>query len=89
MATKTMNLRMDEEEMIGLKKTAEILHTTVTDIVKTAIREYLDGVRKDPYYMLTANIPEADPDESEEVLEAVGQLGEDDLQIVRTRKIKL
>ena len=39
MATKALNFRMDEKEMVDLKKVAAVFNISVTDLVKNAISE--------------------------------------------------
>ena len=53
----------------------------MTDIVREAVREYLEKMKKDPYYRLTVNVQEASEEESAEILDAIGELSDDDLMI--------
>ena len=89
MAAKALNLRIDEAEILEMKTAASVMHTTVTDIIKTAVREYLAEIKKDPLYILTANIPEADEEESAEILSEIGKLTPEDLETAATHRIEL
>ncbi|MCR5041708.1 MAG: hypothetical protein K6C36_06405 [Clostridia bacterium] len=89
MATRAMNLRVEENELAEMRAAASALHMTVTDVVRAAVREYLEEVRKDPYYILTSNVKEADAEESAEILEAVGELSADDLEIASSRRLEV
>ncbi len=46
-------------------------------------------MKKDPFYHLTANVEEADADESAEVLRAIEGLSDDDLSIVSVKSFDL
>ena len=59
MATKALNFRMDEKEMVDLKKVAAVFNISVTDLVKDAISEHVAKLKKDPFYRLTANVENA------------------------------
>ena len=56
---------------------------TMTDVIKEAIAEYVAKMKKDPFYRLTANIPDASPEETAEILAVIENLTDGDLQIVR------
>ena len=86
MAVKALNFKMDEEEILDMKNTASVFNMTVTDVIKQAIREYLDKLKKDPYYKLTANVQEASPEESSEILAEIDELSDDDLTISSSKR---
>ena len=86
MAVKALNFKMDEEEILDMKKTASVFNMTVTDVIKQAVREYLDKLKKDPYYKLTANVQEASPEESSEILAEIDELSDDDLTISSSKR---
>lgn len=44
---------------------------------------------KDLFERLTSGVPEASAEETEEILEAIGSLTEDDLSIVATERISI
>ena len=84
MANKALNFKLTEEEINDMKEVVSVFHMTMTDLIKDAVKEYLAKMKQDPYYRLTANIPEASPEETREVLSAIEQLTDDDLSIVRS-----
>ena len=86
MSTKALNFKMEEEEILDMKKTASVFNMTVTDVIKQAVREYLDKLKKDPYYKLTANVQEASPEESSEILAEIDELSDDDLTISSSKR---
>ena len=86
MSTKALNFKMEEEEILDMKKTASVFNMTVTDLIKQAVREYLDKLKKDPYYKLTANVQEASPEESSEILAEIDELSDDDLTISSSKR---
>lgn len=89
MASKAVNLRLDERDILDIKSVAAAFHTTFTAIVQEALSEYLPKKKSDPYYRLTANAEPAPEWESEEILSAIEGLSEDDLSISSTKKFRL
>lgn len=81
MGVKAMNFKMDEGEIRDMRQVAAVFNLTMTDIVREAVREYLEKMKKDPYYRLTVNVQEASEEESAEILDAIGELSDDDLMI--------
>jgi NACalpha-BTF3-like transcription factor len=86
MAAKALNFKMDEAEIMDMKKVAGVFHMSVTDLVKNAVKEYVTELKKDPYYRLTANMQDASAEESEEILSAIEGLSDDDLAIVSAKR---
>ena len=89
MATKAMNFKMDEAEILDMKQVASVFNMTVTDVIKEAVREYLQKMKKDPFYRLTANVQEASAEESAEILSEIEGLSDDDLSIVSTKQFAI
>ena len=89
MAVKALNFKMDEVEIADVKQVASVYHMTVTDVVKEALREYLEKLKADPFYRLTANMQEADEAESAEILGAIDSLTDDDLTIASTERVEV
>ena len=86
MAPKAMNFKMEESEIIDMKQVAGIYNMTVTDLIKQAVREYMDSLKADPYYRLSSNIREASAKESAEILKAIENMSDDDLTIVSKKQ---
>lgn len=84
MATKSISMRLDSQELEEAKKLADIYDMTLTDVMRQALKEYIEEKKKDPFYRMTANIPEASEDESKEAFHDLDQLSDDDLKIVRS-----
>ncbi len=72
MATKAIDLKLDEQEIKDIRKVADVFHMTMTDVVREAVTEYVVKMKQDPFYRLTAMIEDASDEETEEVLDAVG-----------------
>ena len=89
MTTKAMNFKLDEKEIIDIKKVASVFNMTMTDVVREAIKEYVLKMKKDPFYRLTAKVQEASSDESKEILEIVENLTDDDMEITSTKRFSL
>jgi hypothetical protein len=68
-----------------MKEVADVFNMSVTDLVKNAVREYIIELKNDPFYRLTANVPEASEEESEEIMAAIEEMSDDDLAIASTK----
>ncbi|MDD6195282.1 hypothetical protein ACTQ56_07700 [[Clostridium] aminophilum] len=86
MATKSVNFKMDEAEILDIKQVASIFNLTMTDIIKQGIKEYVSKLKQDPFYRLTSNIQDASAEESEEILKEIGELSDDDLTISSSKR---
>ena len=89
MATKVMNFKMEEADILDMKKVAAIYHISITDLIKNAIKEYVDELKRDPYYRLTVNVQEASAEETEEILSAIESMSDDDVKISSTKRFKV
>ena len=89
MSVKAMNFKMDEAEIQEMKQVAGVYHMTVTDLIKNAVKSYINELKDDPFYRLTAHVQEASAEESDEILSAVGELTDDDLTISSSRRFSL
>ena len=85
MATKALNFKMDEADINDMKKVAGVFNISVTDLVKQAVKEYIEELKNDPFYRLTVNVEDASAEETEEILTEIGRLNDDDLSITSTR----
>lgn len=86
MATKVMNFKMDETDILDMKQVASVFNMSVTDLIKNAIQAYIDELKKDPFYRLTTNVQDASDEESAEILDDIESMSDDDLIIASTRK---
>ena len=89
MATRAVNLKLDENRVIDLKQVAAVFHMTMTDVINEALDAYLPSMKQDPFYKLTANVEEASKEESEEILAEIDNLKDDDLEIATVEHITL
>ncbi len=86
MATKALNFKMDESDIQDMKEVAGVFNMSVTDLVKTAVKNYVDELKKDPFYRLTANAKDASAEEREEVLAEIEGMSDEDLQIASVKR---
>jgi hypothetical protein len=86
MATRALNFKMEEAEIQDMKDVASVFHMTLTELIKEATRDYVDRLKKDPFYRLTANVQEASAEESAEILEEIEGLADDDLSIASSER---
>lgn len=89
MAVKALNFKMEERELAEMREVASVYHMTLTQLVKDAVDDYLQKLKADPFYKLTANVQEADAEESAEILQAVEALSDDDLIIAASERVQL
>ena len=87
MATRAMNLKMDESRIADIKAVAGVFHMTITDVINEALDDYLPKMKNDPFYKLTANVQDASTEETEEILAEIDNLTDDDLTIASTRHL--
>ena len=85
MAVKAMNFKMEEADILDMKQVASVFNITVTDLIKNSVKEYIEKLKKDPFYRLTVNVQEASAEESEEILAEIDSLSDDDLTIATTK----
>lgn len=86
MAIKALYFKMDEEDILDMKAVAGVYSMTVTDLIKNAVKEYLQELKRDPFYRLTVNVQDASREETEEILAEIEGLSEDDLKIASTKQ---
>lgn len=89
MAVKALNFKLDEEEIMDIKSVSLVFNMTMTEVIRQGIQEYVDKLKQDPFYKLTANIQDASPEETDEVLSAIDNLSDDDLTINSVKTISL
>ena len=87
MAVKALNFKMEESDLKEMREVASVYHMTLTQLVKEAVDDYLQKMKADPFYKLTANVQEADAEESAEILRAVEELSDDDLVIAASERV--
>lgn len=85
MATKTVNFKTDEAEILEMKHVAGVFNMSVTDLIKNAVKEYIAELKSDPFYRLTANVQDASDEETGEILTEIEGLSDDDLTIASTK----
>ena len=89
MAMKMVNFKMDEADIADMKTVANVYNISVTDLIRGALKEYLAELKQDPFYRLTANVEDASPEESNEILTAVSELSDDDLSISSVKRFAI
>ena len=89
MAVKAVNFKLEEKALSEMREVASVYHITLTQLVKEAVDDYLQKMKDDPFYKLTANVREADAEESAEILHAIEALTDDDLTIAATERVPI
>ena len=89
MAMKALNFKMEESEILAMKEAACVFNMSVTDLVRNAVRDYIEGLKKAPFYRLTSNVRDAEEAEAAEILSAVDNLSDDDLTISSSTSFEL
>ena len=86
MAVRAMNFKLEDADITDVRRVATIYNKTMTDVIREAIHEYLERIKRDPFYRLTANVEDASAEESAEILEEIEGLSDDDLTISSVKK---
>ncbi len=85
MATKAINLKLEESRVMDMKQVASVFHMTMTDVINEALDAYLPKMKQDPFYKLTANVKDASKTETREILSEIENLSDDDLEITTVK----
>ncbi len=89
MAVKALNFKMEEEEILKMKEVAQVFNMSVTDLVRNGVNQYIEELKKDPYYRLSVNVQDADEAETSEILSEIEGLSDDDLKISSSKTLSL
>ena len=89
MTVKAINFKMDEAKINDMKHVVSVYHMTITDFISDAISEYLEKMKSDPFYRLTACVEDADKEETAEILEVINSMDDDDLSIASSKRFSL
>ena len=89
MAVKALNFKMEEEEILKMKEVAQVFNMSVTDLVRNGVNQYIEELKKDPFYRLTVNVQDADEAETSEILSEMEGLSDDDLKISSSKTLSL
>lgn len=87
MGERAVNFSIEENDLVILSKIASEYSVTVTELIKKVISEYLEKIKKDPFYRLTANFEEVSSEENSEILEMINNLSDEDLTISSVKKL--
>jgi predicted transcriptional regulator len=87
--TKALNFKFDDSMISDIEKLTETYHITKTEFLKEAISEFIEKLKKDPYYKLTANVKAASEEETEEILEEIDNMTDDDLSISSSKRFNV
>lgn len=86
MSTKAVNFKMEESELLDMKRVASVFNKSLTELIREGVREYVEKLKKDPFYRLTMNVEDASEEESAEILSEIEGLTDDDLVISSSRQ---
>lgn len=89
MTKRALNFKMDEADIMEIKEVAGVFRLSMTDLVTNAVKAYIDELKQDPLYRLTANIQEASTEESKEILAEIENMSDDDLSIAATKRFSV
>lgn len=87
MGERAVNFSIEENDLVILSKIASEYSVTVTELIKKVISEYLEKIKKNPFYRLTANVEEVSSEENSEILEMINNLSDEDLTISSVKKL--
>ena len=78
---------LSPDEIDCLKRTASACRMSTADFVRCIIREHIEQEERKPFQSFVADIEEADPEESAEILALIDSMTEDDWETVRADRI--
>ena len=87
--TKALNFKFDDSMISDIEKLTETYHITKTEFLKEAISEFIEKLKKDPYYKLTANVKAAIEEETEEIHEEIDKITDYDLSISSSKRFNV
>ncbi|MBQ7606328.1 MAG: hypothetical protein IJU59_07600, partial [Firmicutes bacterium] len=79
----------DENLVLDMKQVAAAFHMTMTDVVNEALDAYIQEMKKDAYYRLTAYVKAASAAETKEILSEIENLSDEDLEIATVKRVDL
>ena len=88
MTVKALTFRTNESEIADIKKIASMFHMSVSKVIRKAVSEYIDRKKQSPIYRL-ANVEEASPEESEEILAMIENMTDDDWETASTKHFEV
>ena len=77
---KTLNFKIEEELLTEFKQIAKQYHENASEILRGFVRNYVEEKQNDIYYRLT-NHSEASAKESQEILDELNKLSDEDLKM--------
>ncbi|MDR1832671.1 MAG: hypothetical protein LBQ97_08110 [Fusobacteriaceae bacterium] len=83
---KSINIRLNEDLLADLKHIAETYHETLSGLARTALEKIVQERKADFYYRLM-NVPECSKEESEELLEILNSMTEEELKIAKVKSV--
>lgn len=84
---KSINLRLEENTIQEIKELGKIYHKNMTELLREAIEKFIQEKKNNVYYRLTANIEECSQEETDEIITALNNLTDEDLEIVEEEVI--
>ncbi len=84
----TMSIRLDENIISEIKKISSLFEISYSDFIRNALEKAIKEKQKDFIYRMS-NVPYACKEEEDEIIAALNNLTDDDLQIARTESIEL
>ncbi|MBC2856963.1 ribbon-helix-helix domain-containing protein [Cetobacterium sp. 2A] len=85
---KSINIRLDDKIIEELKHLSKIFGSNVSELIREGVNKILEEKKADPYYRLT-NFSEASSDETNDIVKELSKLSDDDLKIVKRKRIKI
>ncbi len=85
---KTMSVKLDESMICEIKKISSIFEISYSDFIREAVEKAIAEKQKDFMYRMS-NVPYASDEEEKEIMSALSELSDDDLQVARVEKLTL
>ncbi len=85
---KTMSVKLDENIVTEIKKISSIFGISYSDFIRNAVEKAIAEKQKDFMYRMS-NVPYATDEEEKEIMSALSELSDEDLQVSRVEKVTL
>ncbi len=85
---KTMSVKLDDKIISEIKKISSIFNISYSDFIRNALEKAIKEKQDDFMYRMS-NVPYATDEEEDEIMSALSELSDDDLQVAKVEKITL
>ena len=86
--TKPISIRFDVSLLEEVKKIVDTYSISVTDFIRNSVKKEVDSIKNDFFYKLS-ELEYCSDEESNEIIEELNKMNEDELKIVKKEVIEI